>query len=92
MKVEVVYAKPNRQTVVAVEAADGMTIEEVIGQSGILKLCRDIDLAKNKVGIFSKILPLTTPVEEGARIEIYRAVTADPTAVKRRPGPKPSAS
>ncbi|CAK0745284.1 Protein RnfH [uncultured Gammaproteobacteria bacterium] len=88
MKVDIVYAKPHRQTALTVEVAEGTTIQQAIEQSGILKLCRDIDLTKQKVGIFSKILALTTPVEDGARVEIYRAVSANPTAVKFRPGPK----
>lgn len=91
MKVSVVYANPARPTLIPVEVPDGTTVEEVIAHSGILKRFPDIDLAKQKVGVFAKIVKLNAAVEEGDRIEIYLPVIADPATVKRRPVPPKSA-
>jgi putative ubiquitin-RnfH superfamily antitoxin RatB of RatAB toxin-antitoxin module len=55
-----------------------------IEHSGLLQQFPDIDLNKQKVGVFGKLARLDTPVEEGARVEIYREITADPELVERR--------
>ena len=84
MKVGVVYALPARQTVLSVDVPEGATIQQVLDKSGILKQCPEIDLTAQKVGIYGKAVALDATVPEGARIEIYRPITADPKTVKRR--------
>lgn len=61
----------------------GSTIETVIGTTGICDAYPEIDLAHNKVGILSQVLPLSTPVKAGDRVEIYRALTYDPMNARR---------
>ena len=82
--VEVVYALPEEQTLLALEVDDSVTAEEVINQSGILELYPQIDLAKNKIGLFSKIIKLDRQVREKDRIEIYRDLIADPKEVRKK--------
>lgn len=88
MKVQIVYATPARQTVLSVELAEGATVQQAIDTSGIMKKFPEIDLSTQKVGIFSKPTPLDAVLEDGARIEIYRPITADPKTVKRRAQPE----
>ncbi|TAK76445.1 MAG: RnfH family protein [Gammaproteobacteria bacterium] len=83
MKVEVAYAGRDRQEILAVEVKEGSTIETAIQQSGILALFPEIDLAKQKVGVFSKQKDLTDIVREGDRIEIYRPLIIDPKEARR---------
>ena len=64
---------------------EGATVQQAIDKSGILSQFPEIDLAQQKVGIQGKITALDAPVEDGARIEIYRPITADPKTVHRRP-------
>ncbi|PPS59370.1 hypothetical protein CRX72_25480 [Pantoea sp. BRM17] len=52
--------------------------------SGLLQLRRDIDLAQNKTGIFSRPVKLGDTVEEGDRVEIYRPLIADPKELRRQ--------
>ncbi len=40
----------------------------------------EIDLAKNKVGVFSRNVKLDATVRDKDRIEIYRAPLADPSS------------
>ena len=87
MKVEVAYALPTRQTVLKIDAAEGCTVQEAIDKSGILKRFPEIDLAQQKVGMFGKLTTLAAAVEEGARIEIYRPITIDPTKAPKRAKP-----
>ena len=52
--VEVAYALPEKQYLQRVTLQEGATVEEAIRASGLLELRTDIDLTKNKVGIYSR--------------------------------------
>ncbi len=84
MNVGIAYAKADRQVWLKIDVPEGSTIREVIEKSGILNQFPEIDLKKNKVGIFGKTAKLETKVEEGQRVEIYRSITCDPKTVQRR--------
>jgi len=82
--VEVVYAMPEKQYLRQVKLAQGGTVAQAIEASGLLELRSDIDLSKNKVGIFSRPVKLTDEVNEGDRVEIYRPLIADPKELRRQ--------
>jgi len=82
--VEVAYALPERQLVVNVDVAPGATLEEAIRASGILGRCPEIDLARNKVGVFGKLGKLTDSLHADDRVEIYRPLIADPKQVRKK--------
>lgn len=84
MNVGVAYADKFKQLWLKLEVPDGSTVQEAIEHSGILKQFPDIDLKKQKVGVFGKLTKLNARVAEGSRIEIYREITADPELVERR--------
>lgn len=84
LTVEVVYALPAQQTLLRVELAEGATVEDAIRASGVLEACPEIDLAQNKVGIFSKLVKLDETVRDRDRVEIYRPLIADPKEVRRK--------
>jgi len=84
MKVEVAYARPDVQVILEVDVAQGATAEEAIRASGILDRFPEIDLAQQKVGIFGKVAPLSKDLREWDRVEIYRALIADPKAARRK--------
>jgi putative ubiquitin-RnfH superfamily antitoxin RatB of RatAB toxin-antitoxin module len=82
--VELVYALPDRQVILALEVAVDATIDAVIAQSGILGQFPEIDLGKNKVGVFGKLGKLTDTLHAGDRVEIYRPLIADPKEVRKQ--------
>ena len=84
MNVGVAYAGKFKRTWLKFEVPDGSTVLEVIQLSGLLLQYPEIDLNKQKVGIFGKIIKLTSKITEGDRVEIYREITADPELVERR--------
>ncbi|WP_350307451.1 RnfH family protein [Photorhabdus viridis] len=84
INVEVVYALPDRQYLRTVKLSQGATVEQAIVASGLLTLRNDIDLQKNKVGIYSRPAKLTDILEEGDRVEIYRPLLADPKEMRRK--------
>ncbi len=84
MNVGVCYAEADRQVWLRLETPEGSTVEQAILHSGLLRQFPEINLDRQKVGIFGKLVKLDAPVKEGDRIEIYRPITADPKTVRRR--------
>lgn len=82
--VEVAYATPAQQVIVEVAVTADTTIEQAVEQSGICDQFPEIDLAKNKVGIFGKLSKKTAALKAGDRVEIYRPLIADPKEVRRK--------
>ena len=82
--IEVVFALPDKQTLLEVVIEEGTSVEQAIQKSGMLKRYPEIDLAKNKVGIWNRTCKLTDLLRDGDRIEIYRPLIADPKEVRRR--------
>ncbi|CAH3491000.1 Persistence and stress-resistance antitoxin PasI, partial [Klebsiella oxytoca] len=82
--VEVAYALPEKQYLQSVKLEEGATVEQAIVASGLLALRDDIDLTKNKVGIYSRPAKLHDRVHDGDRVEIYRPLIADPKELRRQ--------
>jgi uncharacterized protein len=83
MIVEVAYALPNKQSLISIEVESGSTLKEAIEASGILEVFEQIDLTKDRVGIFSKFATLDTILCEKDRVEIYRPLVADPKKARK---------
>lgn len=84
IRVEVVYALPERQYLRQVTLSADSSVEQAIIASGLLELRSDIDLAANKVGIYSRPVKLGDIVHDGDRVEIYRPLIADPKELRRQ--------
>jgi putative ubiquitin-RnfH superfamily antitoxin RatB of RatAB toxin-antitoxin module len=84
IEVEVAYARPDTQVIVPVKVEKGATVEDAIQHSGILHNFMEIDLKVNKVGIFGKLTKLSAPLRQGDRVEIYRALIADPKEIRKQ--------
>lgn len=84
LNIEVAYALPDCQTVLAVKVRPDTTVEEAIAASGMLARHPEIDLAVNKVGVYSRPVKLGDPLHEGDRIEIYRPLIADPREMRKK--------
>jgi len=84
MKIEVAYALRHKQTLLNIEVDDNASVEDAIQQSNILKKYPEINLKKNKVGIFGKITSLDVKLRDKDRVEIYRPLIADPKEVRKQ--------
>ncbi len=82
-RVEVAYATSARQEVIEVPVRPGATLEQVIRASGMLARFPEIDLTRQRVGIFGEIARLQDAVHDGDRVEIYRPLVADPKEARR---------
>lgn len=85
IRVEVVYAMPERQTLMAVDVPAGTTLFAAVELSGIARCVTGVDLAQCSLGIFGKVVanPHERILIEGERVEIYRPLLADPKEVRR---------
>lgn len=84
IRVEVVYALPERQYLRSIKLEEGSSVEQAIAASGLLEQRPEIDLTVNKVGIYSRPVKLADKVNEGDRVEIYRPLIADPKELRRQ--------
>ncbi|MEA9995206.1 RnfH family protein [Pseudomonas sp. 10B1] len=85
IKVEVVYAAIDRQMLLSVDLPTGTTVRSGLCASGIGNFFPELDLMHCPVGIFGKALNNadTHVLLAGDRIEIYRALLADPKEIRR---------
>lgn len=83
MNIEVAYALENKQTLLSLEVEEGITLKEAVETSGIIDKYPQIDLLKDKTGIFGKMAKLDTILREKDRVEIYRPLIADPKQVRK---------
>ncbi|MDP1956591.1 MAG: RnfH family protein, partial [Rhodocyclaceae bacterium] len=72
IRVEVTYAHTERQDVIPLTLPIGATLQQAIEASGLLAKYPEIDLAKSKLGIYSKLARLDTALRDLDRVEIYR--------------------
>jgi uncharacterized protein len=82
--VEVAYAAPTRQITKTVKLTAGSNVEQAIRVSGLLDEFPEIDLAHQRVGVFGEFVRLDECLQGGERVEIYRALIADPKEARRR--------
>ena len=84
MQVAVAYSEPAQQIWLRIEVPEDATLEQAIIKSGILRQFPELDLTEQQVGIFGRMAKLDAPLKPGDRVEIYRAIIADPATVPRR--------
>jgi putative ubiquitin-RnfH superfamily antitoxin RatB of RatAB toxin-antitoxin module len=82
--VEVVYPLAQKQEIFSVKMPVGATVRQAIEASGVLIKYPEIDLAKNKLGIFAKLTKPDAQLRARDRIEIYRPLIADPKEVRKQ--------
>ncbi len=83
IEVEVAYARADRQELLTARIPVGATVRDAIAASGVCELFPEIDAATAQVGIFSQRVALDHVMRGGDRVEIYRALIADPKQARR---------
>jgi uncharacterized protein len=82
LQIEVVFADNRQQKLIQILVPTNTNISAAVKLSGILLDFPDVDLSKNKVGIFGKLCSLNTEVKDGDRIEIYQPIVIDPKKIR----------
>ena len=83
--VEVAYALPERQRILALKVPAGTTMLDAAERSGIARVFEGLELATAKMGIFGKAVadPRRHVLADGDRVEIYRPLTVDPKEARK---------
>ncbi len=84
INVEVCYPLPHKQEVVRLRIAAGSTLQQALESSGLLAKYPEIDLKKNKFGIWNKLSKPDAVLRDFDRVEIYRPLIADPKEVRKQ--------
>ncbi len=84
INVELVYALKDRQKVIRMAIEEGCTLQAAIENSGLLAEFPEIDLGKNKLGIWNKLAKPDAVLRDHDRVEIYRPLIADPKEVRKQ--------
>ena len=83
IEVEVVLATPEKQSLLKVSLPAGSTLSEAIDKSGVLQGFDAFEVDPSRVGIFGRKASMDQVLNAGDRVEIYRALIADPKQVRR---------
>jgi len=84
LNIEVCYALAGRQEIVPLRLPAGTTLEQAVEASGLLLRYPEIDLKKNKLGIYARLSRVDTVLRDRDRVEIYRPLLADPKEIRRQ--------
>ncbi|MEX0637666.1 MAG: RnfH family protein [Burkholderiales bacterium] len=76
LRVEVIEAWPGRCERVLLELEEGATVRAALAAAGRAAACT--------VGIHGRRVALDARLADGDRVEIYRALSADPKEARRR--------
>lgn len=81
--IEVAYATPERQVIVALNLPADSTVAEAISASGLKQQFPEIGEGICHVGLFAKPCQLNQTLAPGDRVEIYRPLLNDPKDARR---------
>ena len=84
MNIEVVYALPEKAELVSLSMPEGSTVLQAVEASGLLAKHPEIDVKKNKFGIWNKLSKPDSALRDRDRVEIYRPLIADPKEVRKQ--------
>jgi uncharacterized protein len=68
---------------IAVELPAGATALDAIRASGVLERHPELDLGTQTIGIWGRACALDARLQDGDRVELYRALTMDPNEARR---------
>lgn len=83
LAIEVAYAGPEGQWLLALDVPAGTTLAEAITASRIGEHVQGLAVVEGRVGVFGQVRPLATPLRDGDRVEIYRPLRIDPKDARR---------
>jgi putative ubiquitin-RnfH superfamily antitoxin RatB of RatAB toxin-antitoxin module len=93
INVEVAFALPDQQKIVALQVPIGTTVYDAAVMSCIVDQFEGLQLAGTPMGIFGKAVknPQAEEIKHGQRVEIYRPLTIDPKEARANRAAKAAA-
>lgn len=81
MRIEVVFALPQKQERVSLDLPPDSTVLDAVQASGLLRRLPQLELGR--VGVWGRQVTAETRLRDRDRVEIYRSLIADPKEVRR---------
>ena len=83
-RVEVIYARPERQWIISLPLVARMTALQAVRESGLLERFPEIGAVPLVLGIFGVEVEQSARLQAGDRVEICRPLREDPRMMRRR--------
>lgn len=83
LRIEVVVAWPELQVVVPLELEQGATVADAIERSGLREQFPDLEISRERLGVFASRRTPDDLLRDGDRVEIYRPLKVDPKEARR---------
>lgn len=84
IRVEVAYAEPERQWLIALELPVGASVGEAVAASGLAQRFPAWREAPPAMGIWGRPVSADQRLQDGDRVELYRSLSMDPKTARRR--------
>jgi len=84
MRIEIVYALRDRQSITTLELGEGATVADALAAVADRAPFCQLDLTTVPVGIHGEVAARDTRLRPGDRVEVYRRLLADPMEARRR--------
>jgi hypothetical protein len=84
MRVEFVYAVPERQWRHEATLPEGTSLGRALAETGLETLWPEADIASCEVRVWGQAVPEATRLRDGDRVEFLRPLVADPKDARRR--------
>jgi putative ubiquitin-RnfH superfamily antitoxin RatB of RatAB toxin-antitoxin module len=84
IRISVVYALPDRQSVVELTVPATTTVEQAVVRSGLMERFPQIASQPLQCAVFGRAVALSDPLAEGERVEILRPLQIDPKVSRRQ--------
>ena len=83
MRVEVVFALPERQVLQTLELQDGSTVGTALLRSKLAREFPEADLDRLQAGVWGRPVDRSHVLIDGDRVELYRPLAMDPREARR---------
>ncbi len=83
LRLQVVYCpQPGQVDIVDLSLPEGASLADALQASQLL-VRYGLSPEQVKLGVWSRLKPLDTPLRDGDRVEVYRPLTVDPKEARR---------
>jgi len=84
LRVEVIFAGEDGVLRKALQIEPGATVAEALRVSGIAADLDVNEIDPARIGVFGRVVSVTTPLRDGDRVEVYRPLKVDTKEARRR--------
>ena len=84
IQVEICYARPDVQVVVALTVAAGTTAHDAVRQSRLAQRFAELADGNQPLGLYGKRVEGSRVLKDGDRVEILRPLSTDPKDARRK--------